>query len=162
MKGAKPKPNEIKRKAGSRHVTDTVVVGGRGVPKMPSGLPERAKTIWKQLVADMSESGVLDRADWPLIEVAAVTMCRMREAREVIRREGMIVDGQRGPTTHAAYKIERECMAEVRQLLDHLGIGPVGRSRLGLANQKGKGMEAEIASRVPERGSLKVVQGGRA
>lgn len=161
MKGAKPKPNELKRRAGSRRATDTVVVGGRGVPKMPAGLPDRAKTIWKQLVADMQDSGVLDQADWPLIEVAAMTMCRMREAREVIKREGMIVEGQRGPTTHAAYKIERECMAEVRQLLDHLGIGPVGRSRLGLAAAKGKDVRTEMESKVPERG-LSLVQGGKA
>lgn len=161
MKGAKPKPNELKRRAGSRRATDTVVVGGRGVPKMPAGLPDRAKTIWRQLVADMQDSGVLDQADWPLIEVAAMTMCRMREAREVIKREGMIVEGQRGPTTHAAYKIERECMAEVRQLLDHLGIGPVGRSRLGLAAAKGKDVRTEMESKVPERG-LSLVQGGKA
>lgn len=161
MKGAKPKPNELKRRSGSRRATQTVVVAGRGVPKMPAGLPERAKTVWKQLVEDMSESGILDRADWPLIEVAAVTICRMREAREVIKREGMIVEGQRGPTTHAAYKIERECMAEVRQLLDHLGIGPVGRSRLGLAGKKGKDVAVEMGAKVPERG-LSLVQGGKA
>ena len=161
MKGAKPKPNELKQRSGSRHASATTLVGGRGVPTMPGDLPDRAKTVWKQLVADMSESGVLDRADWPLVEVAAMTICRMREARAIIKREGLFVDGQRGPTKHPAYMIERECMAEVRQLLDHLGIGPVGRSRLGLAGGPKKDMASEMADQIGARG-LSVVKGGRA
>jgi P27 family predicted phage terminase small subunit len=160
MKGAKPKPAEVKRRTGSRRVTDVNLVGGRRVPKMPAGLPSRAKTVWKQLIADMGESGVLDGADWPLVEVAAVTICRMREARDVIAREGLFVEGQRGPTKHPAYMIERECAAEVRQLLDHLGIGPVGRSRLGLAKAGKKSMTAEMDDQIGRKG-LALVEGGR-
>lgn len=162
MKGRKPTPAELKMARGNpgRRDLEVVVVAGREQPKMPVGLPPRAKTVWKQLVTDLSASGVLDKADWPLLEVAAITICRMREAREVLTREGLFIEGQRGPTKHPAYMIERECGMEVRQLLDHLGVGPSGRARLGLAKKVRKDMVAEMNDRVGERG-LQVVKGGR-
>ena len=83
-----------------------------------------------------------------------------REARAVVEREGMFIEGQRGPTKHPAYMIERECAAEVRQLLEHLGVGPTGRARLGLAKKVKKSMTSEMNDKVGERG-LRVVGGGR-
>lgn len=162
MKGAKPKPNELKVRAGSRRATETVVVGGRGVPRMPAHLSGPAKTAWKRIVEDMSAAGTLDSADWPLIEVAANAIATYRHAVKMCDREGLIADGQKGnPTTSPWYRIAMEQSKEIRQLLEHLGVGPVGRSRLGLANSKGKSMTAEMVDQVGARG-LSVVKGGRA
>ena len=130
MKGAKPKPNELKRKTGSRHATDTVVVGGRDVPRMPAHLSGPSKTAWKRLVEDMRAAGTLDSADWPLVEVAANTIATYRHAVKMCDRDGLVAEGQKGNlTTSPYYRIAMEQAKEIRQLLEHLGIGPVGRSR---------------------------------
>lgn len=162
MKGTKPKPAEIKRRTGSRHATEAVVVGGRGRPRVPAYLSGPAKTAWKHLVDDMDSAGLLDKADWPLLEVAANAIATYRHAIKMCQSEGLVADGQKGSlTTSPWYRIQMEQSKEIRQLLEHLGIGPVGRSRLGLAAAKGKDVRTEMESKVPERG-LSLVQGGKA
>jgi P27 family predicted phage terminase small subunit len=134
---------------------------------MPSGLSASAKTAWKTLVEDLRDSGRLDSADWPLIEIAAVTIGRMREARRIVEREGLLAEGQRGAMTkHPAYLIERENAAEVRHLLEHLGVGPVGRARVtggGPSKPQVKTMKEEFDSKVgpSARQKLRALEGGK-
>ena len=140
---------------------ETTPVAGRKVPRMPAYMNPRAKTAWKQLVKDMQASGILDGADWPLVEIAANTIATYREAVERVNKEGAVEVGQRGSlTTSPWYRIQIESAKEIRQLLDHLGIGPTGRARLGIASKVKKDMAAEMNDRVGEKG-LRVVQGGR-
>ena len=164
MKGRKAKPTEVKIAQGNpgRRKVETVVVGGRKVPKMPAYLSPRAKTAWKNLVADMSEANILDSADWPLIEVAANAIAQYRQAVEMLQKEGPVAEGQKGNlTTSPYYRIATEQAKEIRQLLEHLGIGPTGRARLGLQLSAKKSMAAEMNERVGEKG-LRVVNGGKA
>ena len=108
----------------------------------------------------MDAAGILDKADWPLIEVAANTIAFYRHAVDMCNTEGMIADGQKGnPTTSPWYRIANEQAKEIRQLLEHLGIGPVGRSRLGLSTSQGKSLQQEMNDQL---GALRVVQGGKA
>ena len=163
MKGRKPKPAEVKLKAGNpgKRPLETTVIGGRKIPKMPAGLPKPAQTLWRNTIEIMSEAGVLDQVDGPIVESFVMTMHRMREARKVIEREGMFIEGQRGPTKHPAVAVERDCQIEVRQLADHLGIGPSGRARLGMTSKVKKDMTADMNDRVGHAG-LRAIEGGRA
>ena len=164
MKGRKAKPAELKIAQGNpgKRKVETVVVGGREAPRMPTYLAPRAKTAWKNLVADMSAANVLDRADWPLVEIAANAIGLYRHAVDMVNKEGALADGQKGnPTTSPWYRIMSEQSKEIRQLLDHLGIGPSARSRLGLQLSAKKSMAAEMNDRVGEKG-LRVVNGGKA
>lgn len=163
MKGPKPKPAEVKRKTGSKHQTQTVLVGGRQAPRMPAQLSPRAKTAWRQLVSDMEGAGILDKADWPLIEVTANLIANYRHAVEMGNREGIVCEGQKGnPTTSPWFRISMETGKEIRQLLEHLGIGPVGRSRLGMAGGKAKkSLSSEMADRIGPSEGLKLVKGGK-
>ena len=163
MKGRKAKPAEVKIAQGNpgKRKVETVVVGGRKAPKMPTYLSPRAKTAWKNLVADMAEANILDSADWPLLEVAANAIAQYRHAVDMCNKEGIVSEGQRGPTSSAWYRIATEQSKEIRQLLEHLGIGPTGRARLGLQLSAKKSMADEMNDRIGEKG-LRVVNGGKA
>jgi len=138
-----------------------VLVGGREAPSMPRGLSKTAQTAWRALVADMSEAGILDRADGPLLEVAAVLVGRMRDARRVIERDGPVIVGARGTLVKSPYLlIEERCQSELRLLMEQLGCGPVGRARLGLLSKPGLSMNQAMSATVGERG-LRVVVGGK-
>lgn len=114
---------------------------------MPAGLSKRAQTAWKAIVADLEAGGILDFADWPIVEAAAVAIGRAREARAMVNKEGLVIPGQKGNRTrHPALGIELEAWKEVRQLADHIGLSPAGRERLGMAGVKGKPLEEELAA----------------
>ena len=158
MRGGKPKPNEMKVKAGSRHASRTVVVGGRKAPPMPKGLSKVAQAAWKELVRDMMKAGILDAADGPLVEIAAVLLARMRQARAEVEKHGPVIEGARGTLVKSPYLlIEERSGSELRLLMEQLGIGPVGRSRLGLLSKPGLSMVDAMNATVGPR-ALTVVK----
>ena len=121
--GRKPKPR----------LTTSASDGPVGAPRMPRGLSVGAKAAWKELCATLSAQGTLQPGDGPLIEVTAVTLDRMREARRIVEREGFTVAGQRGGLVkHPALMVEQQMSVELRKLAESLGLGATGRARLGL------------------------------
>ena len=149
MKGAKPKIS-----------SKSLKVGGTGSPIVPRGLPKDVQAIWKQLASDMVGAGIADRADWPLVEVAATRIARMRQARRIVDREGMTTMSTKGTMmVHPCVRVEREAAGEVRMLLEQLGIGPLGRARLGKHGGRGLSVDADLDLQVGPRG-LRVIDGG--
>lgn len=190
MQGRPPKPTEQKRREGNpgkRQLPDSVLVGGRGDPERPKGLDTDGKHAWDALVADLGEdgSGILDTADWPSLEGCAVSVGLARQLRRKrIGAERAAAKAERTAAkasgaedvkealealdAHEArflklYRAERDAWGEARQHMDRLGLGPVGRSRLGLSGGKGKGREDEFNDNVGDspRARLRAVEGGQ-
>lgn len=190
MKGRPPKPTEQKLREGNpgkRKLAAPVVVGGRSRPEAPKGLDRDTRRVWDQLVQDMEGSGVLDRADGPTVEGAAVGLALARqlrrervEARKLVTAAEKKLKAASGPDdeldclkvveAHEArwlrlYRAEKDAWAEARQHFDRLGIGPVGRARLGMAGGQGKSPGRDMDERVGEsprarRAALRAVEGG--
>lgn len=141
-RGTKPKPVEAHRRDGTTPKggrREPVVVGGREAPPMPKGLPKAAQDVWKVVVADLTDSKVLDRADWSVVEVFAVTVARYRQARdELAAWPGLLTEGQKGSAVvNPLATFERDTGKLVVSLAEQLGLSPTGRARLGLAVKKG-------------------------
>ena len=97
---------------------------------MPKGLSPSAKLAWKAIVSDLAASGLLNPVDSAIIELAAVALGRARDARALVEREGMIVEGGRGRLVkHPGLLIEQQAGVEARRCLESLGIGPSARAR---------------------------------
>lgn len=175
MKGRPPKPVEQKLREGNpgkRALPAPVTIGGRSLPEAPKGMDRDTRRCWDQLVGDMAESGVLDRADGPTIEGAAVCLSMARTLRrdrlEAKKRATQALkDADRATDPeerHYAlralevmegrwlklYRAEKDAWAEARQHFDRLGIGPVGRARLGASGAEGKRPSADMAATVGE------------
>jgi P27 family predicted phage terminase small subunit len=126
-----------------------VLVGGRPVPlewaTPPATLPDAGKAWWCETVPILCDSGLLDRADVSIVELAALMWARIVQSRRVLAEDGHFTTGSVGQLKeHPSLKIERESVREYRRLAMELGIGPLGRTNLGLNLMAGARMAAEF------------------
>lgn len=161
MRGRKPAPLEQRRIEGNprQHaLPDPVLIGGRGVPATPQGLTPAMRAVWRLMIRDLAESGVLDRADAGMVEAAAVFLGRAREARKLLNTEGILAVNSQGRVAHPAIAIERGSWTEFRQIAEHMGLSPAARARLGLSGHK-ETMTGELERQIGRAPRLRAVDG---
>jgi P27 family predicted phage terminase small subunit len=80
-----------------------------GTKQAPPGhLSDYSKRLWSALVADW----VLDTAQLAILRVALEARDRLEQAREILSREGLTIEGASGMTrAHPALKVEKEARA---------------------------------------------------
>ena len=100
----------------------------------PAHLPEDGKAFWRDTIWRLSECGIIDRVDVPLLEMLATQYARIRGAQRVISETGYFATGSVGQLReHPALKIEREATTTFHRICQEFGLSPIGRTRLGLA-----------------------------
>jgi len=150
-----------------------VLIGGRINPderatvRMPSGLSLVEARAWRDIIAPLVAGGMLDRVDLTIVELAAQALARVRQARAVIKLEGIFAPAgtnSQGRVANPAIAIEKGAMTEFRLLAQILGIGP--GSRVKLAGDAGSGslrtpheggMAGELDRQLPAPARLRVV-----
>jgi P27 family predicted phage terminase small subunit len=111
----------------------------------PDRLGPIAAEFWRTTVVRLVECGIVDRVDVPLLEMMAVQYSRAVQAGRAIAHSGMFTKGSTGQITdHPAVKIEREATALFWRLAEGFGIGPLGRTRLGLAELHRRSLQQEM------------------
>lgn len=134
--GRKPKPISDHIRAGTyrvdRHDRPSPAAD-RTKPKPPAGLFREARSAWTELVRELDRLGTLDSRDVHLIELAAVCLGRLRQARAAIAKTGLEVKGDRGAVVAPALRAELAAIKELRGLLAEFGLSPTSRARLGIA-----------------------------
>ena len=151
-RGPAPTPVEqrvLRGNPGRRPLPDTVLVGGRPVPaewaEPPATLPKDGRDWWCEVVPILCENGLLDRADRTIVELAALTWARLAGMRRVIASQGFFALGSVGQIrAHPATKMELQYAAEYRRFAQELGIGPRGRTELGLTALSGAALFRQL------------------
>lgn len=128
---------------------------------MPGGLFPEAKVSWRMLVKAVTEDGVLHSTDAPLLEIAAVCLGRLRQARALIAKTGLEVRGDRGAVVAPAVRIELSAMRELRALLSEIGLSPTSRARLGLVELRRDTAAKELEEQIGPSPRLRAIEGGR-
>lgn len=78
----------------------------------PAALPEAARDVWAEIVATNDLAGTVDRS---ALEAFCTLVARMREARQRVEEEGMVVTDPRGRVIpHPALEIERRASEQIR------------------------------------------------
>ncbi|QSZ49399.1 P27 family phage terminase small subunit [Arthrobacter sp. D5-1] len=78
----------------------------------PEHLPEPVADVWREIVASNDLAGKVDRA---ALETFCTLMARLREARDRIEEEGMVVTDPRGRVIpHPALAVERATAEQIR------------------------------------------------
>lgn len=151
--GRKAKPTADHVREGTfrrdRHGPEQGVRPADGLrPRMPHGMSAAMKVAWKTLLDDLGRSELLDSADAPLYEAFAVAHGRAREARALVAKHGMLVDGAREGqlVANPMIRVEREALAQVRMLAVELAIGMRARASLGIAVARGAGGKRKPAA----------------
>lgn len=179
-------PTEERLKRGERPARPPVVVGGRTIPATPTGLNRYQLTAWRTVVADLSLTNVLDRADAAVIEAFAVHWGRARQARSAINTKprrrtrrvlskagavtivvtspevsagGLLMRTSQGWSANPLLAIEERAWREIRQLADQLPLSPWGRARLGLTLATGanEGADQDMEATIGKSPRLRVV-----
>ena len=89
-------------------------------PKPPAHLSTSSKTLWKKILSEFhSDSpGALD-----ILTSALELRDRAENAADILRSEGLLVEGQRGiQKPHPAVQVERASRKESANLLKSLGL----------------------------------------
>jgi P27 family predicted phage terminase small subunit len=117
---------------------------------MPRGLPKEAQKAWRTIVPALEREGALEPEDAVLLELAARAFGHAMQAAAVVEREGLLSAGSLGqPREHPSLTTYRASMASVTRALDSLGVGPVTRARLGIAeHQRGANVTTGIAAKI--------------
>lgn len=90
-----------------RNQTDTA-----GTIEAPDHLPEAVAIVWREIVASNDLAGKVDRS---ALETFATLMARLREARQRVEEEGMVVTDPRGRVIpHPALAVERATAEQIR------------------------------------------------
>jgi P27 family predicted phage terminase small subunit len=94
--------------------------GRRAVP-VPSGMDKPGAVLWKKL---QPAYGIVDEAGLQLLEMACRAWCTVLQAEEQLRRDGLVIKGDRGVMkAHPAAAIARDARSGMLQAFRVLSIG---------------------------------------
>jgi hypothetical protein len=88
------------------------------LPAAPPHLSDEMKNFWRTTVADYE----LEAHHLHVLLCACDAFDRMTEAREAVRRDGMVVQGTRGPRPHPCLGVERDNKALFARLIRELDL----------------------------------------
>jgi phage terminase small subunit len=89
-------------------------------PDMPLDLSDDMRAWWGRVTAEYN----LEVHELCLLATACRAHDRMEQARKIIAREGLTVDGQYGPRAHPCVSIERDSRLAFARLIRDLKLKP--------------------------------------
>lgn len=118
MKGAKPKLQLIEGD------------GAQGrCPPVPPWLSDHAKAEWRRVAPELNRRGMLAEDTRGTVEAYCVAAGMVRETEETLIDEGRIVQTEKGPIVHPAFRIQQGAMREARLLATELALTPHRRPK---------------------------------
>lgn len=102
------------------------------ITRTPSWLGKEAKKIYKFLIEQFKQTGILTNLDKETVAICADTIAKMREAQKVIDEQGLIIDGKANPAINIYEKYEKI----YAKMITELGLSPTARSRMALTQSQ--------------------------
>jgi P27 family predicted phage terminase small subunit len=109
---------------------------------IPDHLDDLAQEYYKFLISELEISNILCNLDIPLLEQTADCLSKMRQADEIINKEGIILNtidryGNDLIKEHPAVATKQKYLNQFRALSTQLGLSPASRAQLaGLKLEK--------------------------
>jgi P27 family predicted phage terminase small subunit len=133
LTGRPKKPTQIKILEGNRgkFAKASLKPDARGIgrPRMPAHLIPEEQELWQDVIASLPV-GLLSRADEAALERMAVAWAEFREAQQMIRKTGKLVQSPQGPVRNPLFVIRNQASREMHLAGEVLGLSPVARARL--------------------------------
>jgi P27 family predicted phage terminase small subunit len=146
--GHNAKPAETKRAQGNpgkRAINEPALIGARKAPPQPRSLSAKEKTVWKELVPQLDQAGILQTVDGASLESLVTQIVIMRDAKIELRKGGVISKGSKGQLRkHPALQIINDSQREIRAWCERFGLDPAARGKLTIPNNGGRDLEDEL------------------
>ena len=108
-----------------------------GVPACPRDLDAVAKKKWRELVRLLSAMDLLTKADRDLMELYCVAYSRRQSAQAMLTKFGEILKSKQGGLYRSPYlDVVNHASKEMQKLARLLGLDPLTRKKLGVANTR--------------------------
>ena len=133
MKGRKPK----------LHLVDGAAVSGR-CPPPPGGLCSHGTAEWKRVAPLLNERGHLTDDTLATLESYCRAVGLSRTYTAMMDAEGHVIQADKGPVTHPAFKMLMGTMREARLLAAELGLTPHRRGTAANPKDKGDGWDSDL------------------
>jgi len=156
MRGRKPKPVEVRiaeGNPGKRPLPEPVLIEGRVLPQPPAGVSDDFLEVWNLIVPKLYSVGLLDGIDGLALTGLVTLVIRAQEAGRLMDEHGPVIFGEddKGRAyaiRNPAAKLELETWAQVRAWMEHYGLTPLARTRLGLAELQRKSLAEELKDKL--------------
>ncbi len=140
--GRKRSPGQDKGRAGTPAVGD-----GALTLRVPSYLDAHGKRAWNQAAKALRRKSILDTADGRLLELFASSYSLYRRAESLIKKKGLLLTtpgtyGVDKLVENPAIKIRSRAWRECCDLFGSLGIGPISRRKLQIADSDDESEDA--------------------
>lgn len=86
-------------------------------PKPPTSLGTAGKKLWQTILADVAEGWELDARDLDVLEEACAVEDTIAALDKAIKRDGEVLDGERGVRVNPAVVEVRQCRVAKMRLL---------------------------------------------
>ena len=98
--------------------------------KAPDYFSPEAKYYFDFIVKTLEELGQLEEIDQPIIEGLAFNLALIRNAQEMIMKEGIVVDALHGKKPHPAIEVLNRSQAKVNEAYKLLGLDSDTRMKI--------------------------------
>jgi P27 family predicted phage terminase small subunit len=107
-------------------------------PQPPETLDGEGLLEWHRIVDELDDAGRLDKADRALLTLYAQTWEQYQAAIRGVAKYGAVIKytSNVGPSPH--YKVAKELAAQLRGLLNDLGLTPASRKLDAAAQDQGE------------------------
>lgn len=148
--GRKPLPTAVKTLTGNpgkRPLNDAEPQSGplEVLPDPPEWLGPYGIVEWERTGPVLIHMGVLQEADIPLLETYCASFDLLIESRLDIAKNGMVIEGSRGPVRNPALAAVAQATTAIKGLAAEFGLTPSSRSRMKLPGDDGESIADVLA-----------------
>jgi P27 family predicted phage terminase small subunit len=103
-----------------------------GSPRMPSGMSQDSRRVWRRILRDYGATGVLTAADTDVLRLFCDAVARHDQANRLLEASGPLVRRRGGSelVRNPLHQIVRDNAVLVRSLARELGLTPSARAGL--------------------------------
>jgi P27 family predicted phage terminase small subunit len=138
MGGRKPNTTQLNKLRGTKDpVNENQPSAPEGAPDKPEGLSPTASSEWDQIVAELTDLGIISEADRAAIHMAALYAGYFAEAAEDVRTNGLTVATKQGMKANPSIRARDDAARIRKTYLEALGLTPASRSKVSRTTDPG-------------------------
>lgn len=139
MKGRVQKSIKEKSLNGSRHSKEATLSAPllKKLWNMPPDLGPHGKRLWREIGPHLLKAGLLTEWDREGFTFLCSSFNLIKECEEILRRDGLTVDGVSGTTKkHPVIAVRNKAMDDFRYWAEQFCLSPVARERMGVTRAR--------------------------